>query len=69
MNTDRIEKQIVLRAPIVRVWAAVSDSQAFGSWFGVAFDGPFAAGTRLAGKIVPHHRRPRSGEITETVRG
>jgi uncharacterized protein YndB with AHSA1/START domain len=52
-NTDRIEKQIVLQAPIARVWDAVSDAQAFGSWFGAAFEGPFQAGARLAGRIVP----------------
>jgi len=53
MNTDRIEKRIVLRAPLERVWRAISDAGQFGSWFGVAFDGPFAAGARLTGKIVP----------------
>jgi uncharacterized protein YndB with AHSA1/START domain len=52
-NTDRIEKQIVLQAPIARVWDAVSNAQAFGSWFGAAFEGPFEAGARLAGRIVP----------------
>jgi len=53
MNTDRIEKQIVLRAPRERVWRAISDAKQFGSWFGVAFDGPFAQGARLTGRIVP----------------
>jgi len=53
MNTDRIEKRIVLRAPLERVWRAISDAGQFGSWFGVAFDGPFVAGARLTGKIVP----------------
>jgi len=53
MNTDRIEKRIVLPAPLERVWRAISDARQFGSWFGVAFDGPFVAGARLTGKIVP----------------
>jgi len=53
MNTDRIEKRIVLRALLERVWRAISDAGQFGSWFGVAFDGPFVAGARLIGKIVP----------------
>jgi len=52
-NTDRIEKSILLRAPLERVWQAISDSGQFGSWFGVAFDGPFVQGARLTGKIVP----------------
>jgi uncharacterized protein YndB with AHSA1/START domain len=53
MSTDRIEKKILLRAPRERVWRAVSDAREFGAWFGVAFDGPFVAGQRLTGKIVP----------------
>ncbi|HEX5421722.1 MAG TPA: SRPBCC family protein [Gammaproteobacteria bacterium] len=53
MDTDRIEKQILLRAPRERVWQAISDSARFGTWFGVAFDGPFVEGRRLGGKIVP----------------
>src|SRR5215468_10325383 len=53
MNTDRIEKKILLKAPRERVWHAIADSGQFGSWFGVAFDGPFLAGARLTGRIVP----------------
>jgi uncharacterized protein YndB with AHSA1/START domain len=52
-ETDRIEKKIVLRAPRARVWRALSDSREFGSWFGVALDGPFVAGKRITGKIAP----------------
>src|SRR5580700_740693 len=53
MNTDRIEKKILSRAPRERVWNAISDSRQFGSWFGMAFDGPFVAGASLTGKIAP----------------
>jgi uncharacterized protein YndB with AHSA1/START domain len=53
MAGDRIEKQVLLRAPRERVWQAVSDAGQFGAWFGVAFDGPFAEGARLTGRIVP----------------
>ena len=52
MDTDRIEKTIVLRAPLKRVWQALSDSREFGSWFGVKFDAPFAPGAHMRGKIV-----------------
>jgi uncharacterized protein YndB with AHSA1/START domain len=52
-NTDRIEKQILLRAPIDRVWRAISDSREFGSWFGMRLDGPFVAGARVGGAITP----------------
>jgi uncharacterized protein YndB with AHSA1/START domain len=53
MNTDRIEKKILLRAPLERIWRALSDSTEFGSWFGMKFDGPFAPGARMIGVIVP----------------
>jgi uncharacterized protein YndB with AHSA1/START domain len=53
MSTDRIEKKITLRAPLARVWRAVSDAKEFGSWFGVEFDGPFEPGAHMSGKIVP----------------
>jgi uncharacterized protein YndB with AHSA1/START domain len=53
MNTDRIEKKILLRAPRKRVWRALSDSTEFGTWFGVKFDGPFAPGASMRGVIVP----------------
>jgi len=32
MNTDQIKKEILLRAPLNRVWRALSDSTEFGSW-------------------------------------
>src|SRR5580658_2479440 len=53
MSTDRIEKQVLLRAPIARVWRAISDAKEFGSWFGVKFDGPFTPGAKLRGVVVP----------------
>jgi uncharacterized protein YndB with AHSA1/START domain len=52
MSTDRIEKKILLRAPLKRVWRALSDSTEFGAWFGMKFDGPFTPGARLRGTIV-----------------
>ena len=50
--TDRIEKKILLRAPLKRVWRALSDSKEFGTWFGVKFDAPFTPGALLRGKVV-----------------
>jgi len=52
-TTDRIEKRIVLKAPLERVWRAVSDARQFGSWFGVAFDGEFVPGRRMIGRCTP----------------
>jgi uncharacterized protein YndB with AHSA1/START domain len=53
MNTDSIEKKILLKATRARVWQAISDSKQFGAWFGVAFDGPFVERARVTGRIVP----------------
>lgn len=53
MSTDAIVKTAVVRAPLARVWAAVSDARQFGQWFGVEFDGPFVAGASLTGRIRP----------------
>jgi uncharacterized protein YndB with AHSA1/START domain len=69
MSTDRIEKKIVLRAPRERVWRAISDAKQFGSWFGVAFDGPFAEGSRLTGKIVPTTVDPDVAKMQEPYAG
>ena len=52
MSTDRIEKQVLLRAPMDRVWRAISDSQEFGRWFGVRVDGPFVAGASVTATII-----------------
>jgi uncharacterized protein YndB with AHSA1/START domain len=51
--SDRIEKQVTLKAPLSRVWKAITDSQEFGRWFGVTFEGPFTPGARVAGTITP----------------
>jgi uncharacterized protein YndB with AHSA1/START domain len=53
MNTDKIEKKILLHAPRKRVWRALSDSAEFGHWFGMKFNGPFAPGAIMRGVIVP----------------
>ena len=53
MSIDGIEKTILLRAPRKRIWRALTDSTEFGSWFGMKFDGPFVAGARIRGVIVP----------------
>ena len=54
-TTDRIEKQVLLRAPHARVWRALTDAQEFGAWFGIRFDGPcpFTPGALVRGVIVP----------------
>jgi uncharacterized protein YndB with AHSA1/START domain len=53
MNTDRIEKKVLLRASRERVWRALADSTEFGTWIGMKFDGPFAPGACMRGVISP----------------
>jgi uncharacterized protein YndB with AHSA1/START domain len=50
--SDRIEKQIELKAPVSRVWDALTDYQQFGEWFRVKLDGPFVAGQISRGFIT-----------------
>ncbi|NWJ41774.1 MAG: SRPBCC family protein [Geothrix sp.] len=52
LTTDRIEKQILLRAPQSRVWRALTDAGEFGTWFRVKLDGPFVPGQWNRGKIT-----------------
>jgi uncharacterized protein YndB with AHSA1/START domain len=53
METDRIEKNILLKTSLARAWHALSDSTEFGTWFGMRFTGPFAPGAVMRGVIVP----------------
>jgi uncharacterized protein YndB with AHSA1/START domain len=49
-DNDRIEKHVLLRAPVARVWRALVDAQEFAGWFGLELDvkGSFTPGTRVA---------------------
>ena len=49
---DRIEKRIELKAPVSRVWRALTDYREFGQWFGVKLEGPFVAGQLGRGQIT-----------------
>jgi uncharacterized protein YndB with AHSA1/START domain len=50
--SDRIEKQIELKAPVSRVWRALTDYREFGEWFKVKLEGPFVAGKVSRGNIT-----------------
>jgi len=50
--TDRIEKRIDLKAPVSRVWRALTDYREFGEWFLVKLEGPFAVGKVSRGYIT-----------------
>ena len=66
---DRIEKQVLLRAPLARVWSAISDSRQFGSWFGVKFNDPFHPGRRIVGTITPTTADPKVAEMQQPYEG
>jgi len=50
--TDRIEKELFMRAPRSRVWKAITTVDDFNAWFGVALRGTFSPGEKLSGKIT-----------------
>jgi uncharacterized protein YndB with AHSA1/START domain len=49
---DRIEKRIELKAPVSRVWRALTDHREFGEWFRVNLEGPFVPGQIARGQIT-----------------
>lgn len=51
MSENRIEKRIELKAPIAKVWKALTNHEEFGQWFGCKLEGPFLVGKTVAGKI------------------
>ena len=48
----RIEKRIELKAPVSRVWRALTDYREFGEWFRVKLEGPFVVGQVSRGYIT-----------------
>jgi len=50
--TDRIERRIELKAPVSRVWRALTDYREFGEWFRVNLEGPFVEGQVSRGMIT-----------------
>jgi uncharacterized protein YndB with AHSA1/START domain len=49
---NRIEKRIELKAPVSRVWRALTDYREFGEWFEVRLDGPFVPGQVSRGNVT-----------------
>ena len=48
----RIEKRIELKAPVSRVWRAITDYREFGAWFLVNMEAPFVPGEIAYGQIT-----------------
>ena len=51
-TTDRIEKQVMLRAPKSRVWRALTNADEFGAWFRVKLYSGFAVGQTVTGRVT-----------------
>jgi uncharacterized protein YndB with AHSA1/START domain len=51
-TSDRIEKHFQVNAKRSRVWRAISDSEEFGTWFGMKLDRAFAPGATVFGRLT-----------------
>jgi uncharacterized protein YndB with AHSA1/START domain len=47
-----IKRQVVIAAPVAKVWEALTDYKKFGTWFRVNLEGPFVAGEVSQGFIT-----------------
>jgi len=66
--TDRIEKTIEIKAPVSRVWRALTDHREFGEWFHVRLDGPFVPGQVARGHITyPGYEHLRFEAVVRTM--
>lgn len=52
MNTDQIVEKIEIKAPVTKVWNALTDHRKFGKWFRVEIDGPFVVGEVSLGQMT-----------------
>jgi len=50
--SNQIEKKIDLKAPVSRVWRALTDYQEFGAWFDCKLDQPFEPGKPTTGHMT-----------------
>jgi len=68
MADDRIEKEIELKAPVSRVWRALTDYREFGEWFRVKLEGPFVAGQPAEGFITwPGYEHLRMEVVVQKI--
>jgi len=52
-STDRIERNILLKAPRSQVWRALADADELGSWFGASLTGKIReVGQRVRGNVT-----------------
>lgn len=64
----RIEKRTELKAPVSRVWRALTDYREFGGWFCVKLDGPFVVGQISRGHITyPEYEHVKWEAIVQSI--
>ena len=67
-DQDRVEKVVVLAAPVARVWRAITDHVEFGKWFRVRLDSPFEVGATTTGRMTyPGHEDVKWESLTEQL--
>ena len=67
-STDRIQKQVVLRAPRTRVWRALTNAAEFGTWFRVKLEGAFAEGRSVRGRLsIPGYEHVTLEMLVERI--
>jgi uncharacterized protein YndB with AHSA1/START domain len=65
---NRIEKRVELKAPISRVWRALTDYREFGEWFRVKLETPFVPGQTTSGYIThPGYEHLRMEVVVEQL--
>ncbi|HEY2460819.1 MAG TPA: SRPBCC family protein [Candidatus Acidoferrum sp.] len=52
MDSNSLEKRIELKAPVSRVWQALTDYREFGEWFLVKLENPFVPGRPSRGQLL-----------------
>jgi uncharacterized protein YndB with AHSA1/START domain len=68
MEDDRIEKEVELKAPLSRVWKALTDYREFGTWFKVKLEGPFEAGKPAGGQLLyPGYEHVRMNVVVQKI--
>jgi uncharacterized protein YndB with AHSA1/START domain len=65
---NRIEKRVELKAPLSRVWRALTDYREFGEWFRVKLETPFVPGQPTSGYIThPGYEHLRMEVVVEQL--
>jgi uncharacterized protein YndB with AHSA1/START domain len=66
--SDRIEKSVEIKAPVSRVWRALTDHTEFAQWFKVKLQTPFAVGAVTRGNVASPGCEHLKFEVTVTAK-